>query len=145
LWRHNGLIAPTHSLSGTHTMDDQLGKFILIGFVLLFGVLGWRAWQVKQASPQWPTVEGEMLQARVFAANQTGDARGEPVHQWQTEVVYEYHVNGQRHVGKRLRALGRHHFDQASAMQEIAPFQVGMKVKVYYDPAEPTSAVLIPG
>jgi hypothetical protein len=126
-------------------MDDSFGKLILLAFVLVFGFLGWRAWQVKQASPAWPFVEGEMLQARAFARNQTGDERGEPTHAWQTEVVYEYHVNGQRFVGKRLRAMGLNHFDQTSAMKEIAPFHVGMKVKVYYDPAKPSSSVLIPG
>ena len=33
-------------------MSDDIGKYIIIGFVLLFGVLSWRAWQIHQHSPE---------------------------------------------------------------------------------------------
>lgn len=43
-------------------MGDQLGKLLLVALVAGFGLLAWRAWQIRQASPNWPTVEGEMLE-----------------------------------------------------------------------------------
>ncbi len=58
---------------------------------------------------------------------------------------YRYTVNGTTHTGERLRAFGLHHLDEQQALKEIAPFPVGQKVKVYYDPAKPSSSVLIPG
>ena len=126
-------------------MPDDIGKYILIAFIVGFGFLAWRAWQIKQASPQWPYVEGEMLSARAFARNETGEQNGTPTHEWLTEVRYRYAVKGVNYVGKRLRAFGLNHFDQASALKEIEPFQAGSTVKVYYDPAKPESSVLIPG
>jgi hypothetical protein len=127
------------------TMPDDLGKYILIAFAALFVFLTWRAWQIKQASPNWPYVEGEILQARVFARNETGDQQGTPTHEWLIEVRYRYVVDGVPLQGNRLRAFGLHHFTQEAAQSEIAPFGVGQQVKVYYSPAKPTESVLIPG
>lgn len=126
-------------------MPDDLGKYLIIAFVLIVGVAAWRAWQIKEGSPNWPSVEGEMLEARARQHNETGDQRGTPTHHWFTEVRYRYTVNGITYTGDRLRAFGLNHFDEQQALTEIAPFQPGTKVKVYYDPAKPSSSVLIPG
>lgn len=126
-------------------MPDDIGKYLIIAFIAGFGFLAWRAWQIKQASPDWPSVEGEMLEARARARNETGDQRGVQKHEWFTEVRYRYSVNGTSYTGDRLRAFGLNHFDEQQALQELAPFPIGQKVKVYYDPAKPASSVLIPG
>ncbi|MDE2593124.1 MAG: DUF3592 domain-containing protein [Burkholderiales bacterium] len=126
-------------------MFDDLGKYLIIAFVLFFGVMAWRAWQVKQASPQWPSVQGEMVSARAFTHTENGPDRGASSHEWYTEVRYRYTVSGTTYTGDRLRAFGRHHFDQQQAEAEIAPFPVGKPVTVYYDPAKPSASVLIPG
>jgi hypothetical protein len=100
------------------------------------------------ASAFWPGVPGRSSRpARngPFARNETGEQNGTPTHEWLTEVRYRYTVKGVNYVGKRLRAFGLNHFDQASALKEIEPFQAGSTVKVYYDPAKPESSVLIPG
>ncbi len=126
-------------------MPADLGKLLLIAVLALVAVLAWRAWQIKQGSPNWPHVMGEMLEARARARNETGDQRGTPTHDWFTEVRYRYTVNGQTYTGTRLRAFGLNHMDEASALHELAPFPKGQPVKVYYDPAKPSSSVLIPG
>lgn len=126
-------------------MSDDFGKYLLAAFVLLFAVLAWRAWQVKQASPQWPTVMGQVTESRAFARNETGDQRGTPTHEWLTEVRYDYTVDGVRYSGNTLRAFGLHHFNEEQALAELAPFGVGKTVPVYYDPAKPSRSVLIPG
>lgn len=126
-------------------MPDDIGKYLIIAFIVGFGWLAWRAWEIRQASPRWPSVEGEVLQARAFARNENTEHRGTPTHEWLTEVRYRYTVNDVSYVGNRIRAFGLNHFDEASALQEIAPFQAGQRVKVYYDPAKPSSSVLIPG
>ncbi len=126
-------------------MFEDLGKYLLIAFVVFFGVLAWRAWQIRQASPEWPYVEGEMVSTRVFAQNETGGDRGVSTHEWYTEVHYRYTVNGQTYTGNRLRAFGLHHFSRDQAEAELTPFPVGARVKVYYNPNKPSESVLIPG
>lgn len=126
-------------------MPDDLGKYLIIAFIVGAVYLAWHAWQIKSASPNWPSVEGEMLVAKARARNETGDQQGTPTHEWFTEVRYRYTVNGVTYTGDRLRAFGRNHFDEQQALQELAPFSVGQKVRVYYDPAKPGSSVLIPG
>lgn len=133
------------STTATPAMPDDFGKYLIIAFIVGAVFLAWRAWEIKQASPQWPSVEGEMLEARARARNETGDQTGTPTHEWFTEVRYRYTVDGVTYTGDRLRAFGLTHFDEQQALQEIAPFPAGHKVKVYYDPAKPSSSVLIPG
>ena len=50
---HNGPFSPP-----SPGMSDDIGKYIVIGFVLLFGALAWRAWQIRQHSPEWAFVMG---------------------------------------------------------------------------------------
>ena len=126
-------------------MFEDLGKYLIGAFLIFFGAMAWRAWQVKQASPQWPSVQGEMLSTRAFAHNETGTDRGVSTHEWYTEVRYRYTVNGVTYNGDRLRAFGLHHFNKEQAETEIAPFQPGQPVTVYYDPNKPSASVLIPG
>lgn len=105
----------------------------------------WWAWQIKRDSPEWPSVEGEILVSRVRAANETGDASGTATHHWWAEVQYRYVVEGVTHTGNRIRAMGINHFDEASAQQELAAFPVGARVRVFYRPDQPGTSVLIPG
>lgn len=126
-------------------MSDDLGKVLLLAFVLVFGVLAWRAWEVKQASVQWPSVEGVMLLSQPRSQHLNSAEPEGAQHDWVSEVRYRYSVNGVSHTGDRLRAFGRRHMSREESMQELAPFPVGAKVKVYFDPAKPDSSVLIPG
>lgn len=126
-------------------MFDTFGKCLLAAVALGFVFLAWRTWQIKQGSPDWPHVQGQMLVAKVRAGNETGDARGTPTHEWFTEVRYSYTVAGVAYTGNTLRAFGRRHFSQEQAEAELAPFPVGQPVRVYHDPARPERSVLIPG
>jgi hypothetical protein len=126
-------------------MPDDLGKYLIITFIVGAVYLAWHAWQIKSASPNWPSVEGEMLVSKTRAHHETGDHSGTHTHEWFTEVRYRYTVNGTTYTGDRLRAVGLSHFDERQALKDLVPFSVGQKVKVYYDPAKPSSSVLIPG
>ena len=123
----------------------SLEDIVLPAMLLLIAGFAWWAWQIKRDSPTWPSVEGEILTARAYARNETGDQRGTPTHEWLTEVSYRYTVGGVTYTGNRIRAFGPLHFDEASALTEIRPFPVGAKVPVYYRPDSPSTSVLIPG
>ena len=60
------------------------------------------------------------------------------------KVVYSYTVAGRRFQGNCIEALApvvdREHADQVAAS-----YPVGKEVVVYYDPAAPERAVLVPG
>ena len=77
--------------------------------------------------------------------NENASEQGHLAHQWRIEVRYRYEVQGVAYSGHRVRAFGPNHFDQASADAERAPFPVGAKVRVYYQPDNPSTSVLIPG
>jgi hypothetical protein len=126
-------------------MPDQLGKYIVAAFLLAIAFLAWRAWQIKQASPSWPSVEGEVIESRARPFNvQSGEPEAGK-NDWMAEVRYRYSVAGQAHVGNRLQAFGRHYFSRTDAEQALAPFPVGARVRVFHDPDQPDVSVLIPG
>lgn len=126
-------------------MSDDLGKILLLAIVLIAGLLAWRAWEVKRASPQWPSVEGVMLTSQPRAMNANPAEPEAAQHDWVAEVRYAYTVDGKAYTGDRLQAFGRRHMTKEEVLQELAPFPVGSNVKVYHDPAKPESSVLIPG
>lgn len=126
-------------------MPDQLGKVIIAAFLLAMAVLAWRAWQIKQASPRWPSVEGEVLVSRARPYNEQPYEPEAGKHDWMAEVRYRYSVNGVSHEGNRLQAFGRHYFSREEAELALAPYPVGARVKVFHDPARPDVSVLIPG
>lgn len=126
-------------------MSDQLGRLLLVALVVGFGLLAWRAWQIRQASPSWPTVEGEILVSRAYPRNESNDGHGTPTHHWLVEVQYRYTVQGTPYTGDRLKAFVPPLPDEASAQAWLAPFPVGARVRVHYDPARPAVSVLVPG
>jgi len=126
-------------------MSGDLGKILLVGFVLLFGTLAWHAWRDRQASRAWPSVEGEILRSRPRTHNVSESQIATPNHDWDVELSYQYVVNGTTYTGHRLQAIGPRYFSEQEAAQALLPFPVGARVKVYYDPAHPQSSVLIPG
>jgi hypothetical protein len=125
--------------------DTPFENLLLTAVALLIMALAWQAWQVKRQSPTWPQVQGEITASRALPRNETGDEHGHMSHHWTAEVTYRYVVNGQTYTGRRIRALGLNHFDEASAQAELAPFPVGAKVPVYHHPEQPGTSVLIPG
>jgi hypothetical protein len=126
-------------------LDTPLESIVLPLVGLLLVGLAWHAWQVKRDSPRWPSVQGEIVVSRAVARNETGDRQGHLSHHWQAEVEYRYVVDGVGYTGRRIRAFGPNHFDEASAQAELAPFPAGAKVPVYYQPGHPGTSVLIPG
>lgn len=126
-------------------MSDELGKLLVLTIVLVAALFAWRAWEVKRASPQWPSVEGVILSSQPRAVYDNPAEPETAKHDWLSEVSYTYTVNGVTRTGDRLRAFGRRHMTKEEALKELAPFPAGARIKVYHDPAKPDVSVLIPG
>lgn len=125
-------------------MSNDVAKWLIAGVFGLVAVLLWRAWQDKQASTQWPWVDGVIL---VCQAEQVSpDPHHELNHaNWRLNLRYQYQVAGQTFTGDRLRAMAERFPTQADALVFEQQFKVGQRVKVFHDPAKPSSSVLIPG
>lgn len=95
-----------------------------------WGYLGWR-------TTRWPRVSGELLDARRVAG-----ARGTTL-----RVRYRYVVGGREYVGERQAIGGAAPFaTPEEAGEEVRRrHRPGSAVSVFYDPADPSSAVLEPG
>jgi len=126
-------------------MSADLGKILLIGFVLLFGTLAWHAWRDRQASRNWPSTDGEIIESRPHTHNTSESQVATPNHEWDVNLAYRYTVNGTTYTGRRLRALGARYGSEQEAAAALQAFPVGARIKVYYDPADPQSSVLLPG
>ena len=90
------------------------------------------------ASRRWVRAEGRILRSRVSGINEgSGNIRSAaPL------IEYEYVVAGTRHRGDVVRLDG---FTYQAAVDARLRYSSGQSVKVWYDPACPTRAVLEPG
>ncbi|MGH9509646.1 MAG: DUF3592 domain-containing protein [Terriglobales bacterium] len=59
-----------------------------------------------------------------------------------TDVHYAYTVKGRGYTSQTLRWGSEYHLTRSAAAQDAARYPVGTEVEVYYDPDEPSDAVL---
>ena len=97
------------------------------------------------ASKHWPMAGGEISSWRV---GQGPDAVSRD-YAYHDEARYTYSVNGQQYTGWRVRfgvATGIKPFGSKSQQLEVVyRYPPGTKIKVYYNPADPSVAALQPG
>lgn len=126
---------PENSLTG-------ILRFLLLGAVGI-GVLsyaalsGWRCYD----SLSWPFAEGRVLASKV--TTHTGGANSRTSNHV-PNVRYEFTVDGQRHTGERL-AFGFVNRSPDVARKLVGRFQPERRIRVFYDPAEHSRSVLMPG
>lgn len=93
------------------------------------------------ASSGWPTARGVILTSEVREVGWSEDTSG-----WCPELSYEYPVAGRKYVSHNVELqdicisnLGSY------ARRVVERYPAGKKVEVYYDPRDPSRAVLEPG
>ena len=102
--------------------------------LLVFGVYT-RVQSLRSRS--WPTVTGVITESRVQS---TRDRDGQWSHK--ARIRYRYAVNGKFYDGDTI-SYAKGLFEGASV--QVSRYAQGSPVGVYYDPKDPTSAVLDPG
>jgi len=114
---------------------------------LVLGLVGFLAMQTAQSYAdrvaQWPSVNGKIVTSytsKVTSAYKYG---------FRTtvfaDIEYAYSVNGENYQGEHLRVLPMLHMKSDGTPEElVARYPVGRSVQVYYDPSDPSAAVLIP-
>lgn len=123
------------------------GALTLVMVVAFFGGMGYlvfkavgRTRTATAAIQAWQPTEGAIAETMIVSDTSGDWERFEP------RVTYTYTVNGVGYTGNVIRAGGPQ-FNVGAASREAAEirmtkYQVGARVTVYYDPANPAVAVL---
>jgi hypothetical protein len=118
------------------------GLFISIFFMVGFGILGYAGWSLYKTkrAESWPTADGKIT----FCALKEGsDSDGNP--SYQVDVKYTYWANGRTWEGQKI-AFGYSGSSSHQMHKEIAErLEKARGVKVRYNPANPSEAVLAYG
>ena len=116
-------------------------RVLSAGALILGAVLLGRAWwtnDLAQRSRDWPTTTGTVMHSRAERQNRKGEAKYTPL------VHYSYEVAGSRYESER-RALSSLKTSKTKAEAICQDYPPGKTVTVYYDPAKPGEALLMPG
>ncbi len=92
----------------------------------------------QQAASAFPAVEGTITDAKVA---EESDADGTS---YGAQLCYAYQVAGRNYTGERDR-YGKTFGSQKFAARSVRAHPPGSKVTVYYNPADPSDALLRPG
>ena len=94
-------------------------------------------------SKSWPMAQGRIIHSQVLTKEVLSTHNDGPI--YIPKVTYTYTINGQEFSGHRIEWL-----DEVStnsrfgAEKVIAKYPIGQLINVFYDPADPASAVLEP-
>jgi hypothetical protein len=111
--------------------------FIMIGLGLSYW--GWTIVQDARASSQWPATEGTVTSSEV---RDTSDAESDS---YSPKVTYEYQVDEVRYENDTI-SFGQNAYGSRRKAEGIAAgYPAGSHVTVYYEPGDPSNAVLEPG
>ncbi|MCK4538713.1 MAG: DUF3592 domain-containing protein [Candidatus Krumholzibacteria bacterium] len=111
----------------------------LVIFGLVFGGFGLRRYNIGKESGNWPTVKGKVTYTHADSR------RVNSKQEYQATVKYTYTVDGKSYTGKRITASDVYQKSLSGANDIIDKYPVGGEVSVYYDPADPGTALLDAG
>lgn len=97
----------------------------------------------------WPEVQGTVVSAAVLdrtptrATARTARQR-DALREYYPSITYRWSVNGQTYTGSRYQvgATAEKSYEPADAQAVVDQFPAGKTVPVYYDPSDPSAAVL---
>jgi hypothetical protein len=117
------------------------GLFVLLGIGAFCGGQ-WVQPYLKRVA-RWPSVSGKIAVSEVSTATVRAGrvVRSSLI----ADIRYDYSVEGTDYRGEQLRPLPMLHMKSEGTPEEIVSrYPVGLSVSVYYDPADPRAAVLVP-
>ena len=121
------------------------GGFFLLLFLGLGIFLIYRTQQSKkkaQISQNWPSIPGQITDSHV-SRSQSTDSDGDTSTSYSARVAYTYQVGGQAYSGHNIAfGFNPSYSNESKAQATAARYVVGSQVTVYYDPSNPSDAVL---
>jgi hypothetical protein len=130
--------------SGTTLVTIIILVMVVLPFAfggLLFGAFGAWEWYRGAKTEDWAAATATIAEAKVVESRRT-DSDGRRSTTYSVKLVYEYTVDGEAYEGSRIRYGALAHNDRSDAKAEKSKYEKGKKVEVFYDPEEPSSAVL---
>jgi hypothetical protein len=115
--------------------------FVIIGAVILRFAM--KTAERARQSESWPSTEGEIAHsATLYQTDTTATSNG--VATYKADIAYRYKVRGANYSSSKVALLDlASSSGRAQSMVERYPDK--SKVQVYYNPADPSEAVLEPG
>lgn len=129
-------------------------RFMAGGMVLLTSCFFGNALierQTAAASRNWPAVQGRVVSSEVVVASQTSGG-GTRRTSYRALIKYSYQVGTARFESVRVSFMGwgssagtMQRSDKSAARSDANRYPRGAEVKVFYNPQDPSEAVLEPG
>jgi hypothetical protein len=128
----------------------RLEPAVLIGAALavfvVLGILGGGIYLIYREYRQatvYRSVDGRVLSSEL-ATRHIQSAKIRPA-AFTPKVRYKYQVDGQDYEGSRIRMYKENSSNKKAMARMQERYPEGSRVKVYYDPDDPSTAVLEPG
>jgi len=116
---------------GPLSKDEIVGGLSFLALGIAFLWLGLRLRKFAQRTLSWPQASGKIVESRADIQGVGDDFTKK------ARIVYSYEVNGTPFNGSRLGGTGMQTPDML-----VKKYPVGATVQVFFDPADPASAVL---
>lgn len=126
------------SVEAPKSKSSFIPAFILIPIGLLLVAVSLYFGGQQRASQRWPSVPGVVTSAFV---EEYRDAEQSP--SYYARVVYQYQVEDDLYASQQVSfGITKSYASQNGAGQALKAYPIGKEVTVYYDPADPSNAVL---
>ena len=116
--------------------------FVIIGVVILRYAM--RTAEKARQSESWPSTEGEIAHsATLYQTDSTATNNG--VATFKADIAYRYKVKGANYSSSKVALLDLATSSSGRAQTIVQRYPDKSKVQVYYNPADPSDAILEPG
>lgn len=111
---------------------------VVVGLIIT--ALGMQEIQKAIVSKQWPSVQGTIITSKVTPMNS-----GQSGYSYKPDITYKFKINETEIDGNKLRFGEKSYPKSGTAQGIVKKFQPGEEYPVYYDPKDPSNAILQPG
>jgi len=111
--------------------------FLFVGSSFVY--FGIKSYQNEIATESWPQTEGIIISSDIYSSS------GDHSTTYGANIVYQYQVNGINYTSDDVSSADFSSSDSSHAQRIINKYYVGKNVIVYYNPSNPSDAVLEPG
>ncbi|MEZ6047920.1 MAG: DUF3592 domain-containing protein [Planctomycetaceae bacterium] len=135
--------------SNTRIGDDsgqkvnfRINTLLFICFLIGCGTAWWSTHEYHQAvdTKSWLETKGHILKSTV--AVKSGRLGGK---HYYPSILYRYKVNDKSYGGNQIQIINFSYSTRVKAEEQLKDFPKGMLTTAYYNPSDPTEAVLIHG
>lgn len=122
-------------------LAPQMAVFFLF-FGLVSAAMNWFFIRKDLAASKWPSVEGRIVSSSIASGLRSG--KGVSSRWYRPSVSYEFQVGGASPAfkGTEISSIITSSTDEGWARSVIASYPTGAKVRVFYNPENPSEALL---